>query len=86
MVGIATFYVLYMVATSQENLQTTAASVKAKVNYYEPLPQLNKIYNKTDRIVNPYNFSFILNAEPCAADVELVIIVHSSPKVSGMKS
>ena len=31
--------------------------------------------------INPYNYSFILQATPCTSKDELLMVVHSSPKV-----
>ena len=31
--------------------------------------------------INPYNYSFILQATPCTSEDELLIVVHTSPKV-----
>ena len=37
----------------------------ADTEKYKPLPTLNQIYELSDEIVNPYNFAFVINAEPC---------------------
>ena len=47
-----------------------------------PLPDLNKEYSLSDPIINPYNFTFLINSERCDSDVQLLIVVHSSTKVS----
>ena len=47
-----------------------------------PLPDLNKEYSLSDPIINPYNFAFLINSERCDSDVQLLIVVHSSTKVS----
>ena len=36
--------------------------------------------NNTEELVNPYKFKFIIEASPCSAN-ELLIVVHTSPKV-----
>lgn len=44
------------------------------------------IYTLTDlegrKTVNPYNYSFVLQSTPCLSHTQLVIVVHSSTKVS----
>ena len=47
-----------------------------------PLPDLNKEYSLSNPIINPYNFTFLINSERCDSDVQLLIVVHSSTKVS----
>ena len=56
--------------------------IAADAETYKPLPNLNQLYKLSDEIVNPYNFSFVINAEPCTPNKKLLIAVHSSPKVS----
>ena len=56
--------------------------IAADPEIYKPLPNLNQLYKLSDEIVNPYNFSFVINAEPCIPNEKLLIVVHSSPKVS----
>ena len=53
----------------------------ADTEKYKPLPKLNQMYKLSDQIVNPYSFSFVINAEPCTPNEKLLIVVHSSPKV-----
>ena len=38
------------------------------------------------KFVNPYNFKFITETTPCSTRDELLIVVHTSPKVSTFKS
>ena len=37
---------------------------------------------KARELVNPYNYKFIIETTPCSAEDKLLIIVHTSPKVS----
>lgn len=36
---------------------------------------------KPSQIINPYKYSFIIQTPPCAPDVELLIVIHSSVQV-----
>ena len=47
-----------------------------------PLPDLNKEYSLSNPIINPYNFTFLINSDGCDTDVQHLIVVHSSTKVS----
>lgn len=38
--------------------------------------------NNHTQIINPYPYIFVQNTEPCLPEQKLLIVVHSSPKVS----
>ena len=56
--------------------------IAADAETYKPLPNMNRLYKLSDEIVNPYNFSLVIIAEPCTSNEIILIVVHSSPKVS----
>lgn len=79
-------YLASMVILYSFNLHQTSQSNKSnksnKLNQtFRPLPDLNKDYSLTEKIINPYHFSVVLNSERCDSDTQLLIVVHSSTKV-----
>lgn len=62
------------------NLINSAQASNAEM---EPsITPLSLHFSLTDNIVNPYNFSFVLQTEACRDEDELLIVIHSSTKVS----
>ena len=39
------------------------------------------VNTKVKKLVNPYNYKFIVETTPCSAKDDLLIVVHTSPKV-----